>query len=220
MRTALRTTVRSMAHAGGSYTYRWPRPSLTVDCAIFSWRADALTVLLIERGNDPFKGHWALPGGFVDEHEDLDAAAARELREETHVDGLPLVQFGAFGTPGRDPRGHTVTIAYLSFAPASVAAAAGDDAARAEWRPLASAASSALAFDHKAILGAAVRRFHAELSTLEGAARLLPADLPLATATAVRAAAGDALVRAWATETSADAGAGKSAGTGPGRGCA
>jgi ADP-ribose pyrophosphatase YjhB (NUDIX family) len=112
-------TVLSMA-TEGSYTYKWPRPAVTVDtCVIAGPEIDGGTpvVLLIQRKNDPFAGHWALPGGFVDELEELDAAAARELQEETSVDpaAVALEQVKAFGGPGRDPRGWTITVAYVAI---------------------------------------------------------------------------------------------------------
>src|SRR5512142_1591124 len=90
-------------------TYEWPRPALTVDVALFTVQGEgdaaALEILLVERAQPPFEGTWALPGGFVHEHEDLAPAAARELREETGVDDLYLEQVATVGTPGRDPRG-------------------------------------------------------------------------------------------------------------------
>lgn len=96
-------------------------------------RADDLAVLLVQRKEEPFKGAWALPGGFVNENEALDRAASRELYEETGLTGARLEQLGAFGDPGRDPRGHTVTIAYVTFVVAEARVAAGDDAAAVAW---------------------------------------------------------------------------------------
>jgi 8-oxo-dGTP diphosphatase len=96
-------------------------------------RADDLAVLLIQRKDEPFRGAWALPGGFVNENESLDRAAARELSEETGLSGLRLEQLGAFGDPGRDPRGHVVTIAYVTFLVTEPAINAGDDAAAVAW---------------------------------------------------------------------------------------
>lgn len=115
------------------FTYPYPRPAVTCDAVIFTMRADDLAVLLIQRKDEPFKGRWALPGGFVNENESLERAAARELAEETGLTGARLEQLGAFGDPGRDPRGHTVTVAYLTFLVAEAAITAGDDAAAAEW---------------------------------------------------------------------------------------
>lgn len=113
-------------------------------------------ILLIERGWDPYEGYWALPGGHVEIGESSLAAAARELEEET---GIPvslanLRQIGAFDTPGRDPRGRYVTVAYAATLPGLVEPAAGDDATAARWWPLASLPR--LAFDHAEILAAAL----------------------------------------------------------------
>jgi len=147
------------------YTYEYPRPAVTVDLAVFARRHGELEVLLIQRKHDPFEGAWALPGGFVDEHEALEDAALRELREETGVTGVTLRQVGAFGRPHRDPRGHTVTVAFVTEIDASTAeVVAGDDAAKAEWRPWKSlavagqAGGTPLAFDHDEILVAARAR--------------------------------------------------------------
>jgi len=110
-------------------------------------------VLLIERGDDPYAGCWALPGGHVDAGEDIPAAATRELQEEVGirltVDDLREV--GTWGTPGRDPRGRVVTVAYLATVPVGTTATAGTDARRAAWWPL-DALPEQLAFDHAEIL--------------------------------------------------------------------
>lgn len=116
------------------FTYPYPRPSVTCDVVAFTLRENDLAVLLIQRKDAPFRGRWALPGGFVNENEPLTRAAARELEEETGVSGVRLEQLGAFGDPGRDPRGHTVTVAFTTFMVAEGAITAGDDAARAEWK--------------------------------------------------------------------------------------
>ncbi len=149
------------------FTYEYPRPALTADVVVFAERGGELSVLLIERKHDPFKGCWALPGGFVDENEALADAAARELREETGLSGLTLTQVGAFGDPGRDPRGHVVSVAFVTEADAATAPVlAGDDAAKAEWHAWStlrlgdgsSASAEAqvkLAFDHDRVLVAA-----------------------------------------------------------------
>lgn len=121
-----------------AYTYPYPRPSVTADVVVFTMRADDLAVLLIRRKDDPFKGCWALPGGFVNESEPLERAAARELHEETGltVNAAKLEQLGAFGAPGRDPRGHTITVAFVTFRATETSIDAGDDATEAEWMPL------------------------------------------------------------------------------------
>ncbi|MFJ8746624.1 NUDIX domain-containing protein [Embleya sp. NPDC127516] len=113
-------------------------------------------VLLIERGWEPYAGAWALPGGHVDEGEDGDVAAARELLEETGVRVLPaeLREVRAFHRPGRDPRGRYVTLAYAVIVPAGTQARAGDDATAARWWPV--DALPQLAFDHADIISAAV----------------------------------------------------------------
>src|SRR5512144_612829 len=119
-------------------TYDWPRPALTVDVALFTVRGSLnglrLQVLLIRRGEAPFKGRWALPGGFVRPDEDLPAAAARELAEETGVGEAVLEQVAAVGTPGRDPRGHTVTVVYVGLvAPDRHQLEPTGDSAAARW---------------------------------------------------------------------------------------
>jgi len=171
-------------------SYRHPRPAVTADVVVFSMRADDLAVLLIRRNDAPFKGAWALPGGFVDANESLERAAARELYEETGVNRVRLRQLGAFGDPGRDPRGHTVTVAYYTCVVAeSTKVKAGDDAADADWKSLgdidlsppepptakkrgakkaptkrARNAKVALAFDHGKIISDAVDRLRAHLT--------------------------------------------------------
>ncbi len=145
------------------FTYDYPRPAVTVDVVLVTLGAnDALRVLLIQRKHEPFAGRWALPGGFVDQHEDLPVAARRELREETGVDVGPLLQLGAYGTPGRDPRGHTVGVAFVAAAgPGEAEGIAGDDAADCRWFAL--RRPPPLAFDHGDMLRDA-RRALAELA--------------------------------------------------------
>lgn len=136
---------------------------LTIDLVIFTIRDDRLQVLLIERGKKPYKGQLALPGGFVRDDEDLDAAAVRELREETDLRGesLHLEQVRTYGSPGRDPRGRVVSVAYLAIAPDLPAPVAGSDAATAQWVPVEQARD--LAFDHQTILTDATDRARAKL---------------------------------------------------------
>ena len=147
------------------FCYDHPRPAVTVDIVLLRWRSSSpLEVLLIRRGRAPFAGTWALPGGFVDAMEDLEDAARRELAEETGLAANPLVQVGAYGAPGRDPRGHTVSVAFLGYVGNGEASPhAGDDAAAARFHDV--AALPALAFDHREILRDAL-------------ARLLPPSLP------------------------------------------
>ncbi len=139
------------------YTYDYPRPMVTVDALLFGAGADPLTVLLIERGNEPFAGRWALPGGFVDMDEDLPLAAARELGEETGVIGIELDQLRTFGAPDRDPRGRSISVVFWAIVDErQFTARGGDDAARAQWFPVTSLPP--MAFDHASIIAYAVRR--------------------------------------------------------------
>lgn len=140
------------------FTYAYPRPAVSVDLVVTAGDPAHPSVLLIRRASDPFSGAWALPGGFVDENEALEGAARRELAEET---GLvfedPLVQVGAFGDPGRDPRGWTVSVAFAADAGEELpAVVGGDDAAEAAWHRLDSLPQ--LAFDHERIVAAALIR--------------------------------------------------------------
>ncbi|HEX8269152.1 MAG TPA: NUDIX hydrolase [Flavobacterium sp.] len=128
---------------------------VTVDAVVFRVKSDAVELLLIQRKNDPFKGHWALPGGFVDEHEDLEVAAIRELKEETGLLINSLEQLRTFGTPHRDPRSHTVSVVHWGFAPDDAVIAAADDAADARWLPIMELPE--LAFDHDEIINYAIK---------------------------------------------------------------
>lgn len=127
-------------------------PALTTDCVIYDPEA---RVLLIRRGHDPFGGCYALPGGFVELGEDVEAACRREVREETgiEVDALRLV--GVYSDPSRDPRGHTVSIAYATLLPRALSPQSGSDAASAEW--VEDWRALGLAFDHAEILADAER---------------------------------------------------------------
>jgi 8-oxo-dGTP diphosphatase len=138
------------------YCYEYPRPSVTVDVIIVT-RERKPRVLLIRRKHDPFEGKWAIPGGFVDMDEPLDAAARRELREETRVEVADVEQLGTFGDPLRDPRGRVISVAYLARVKASdVNPEAADDAAAVGWHPL--DRLPPLAFDHDKILALARKR--------------------------------------------------------------
>ena len=139
-----------------AYTYDHPRPAVTVDCVVFGLEhADGLQVLLIQRRLPPFVGEWALPGGFVRPAECLDQAARRELQEETDVHGLFLEQLGAYGHPQRDPRGHTVTVAFYALVNLwDHQIKAATDAKQARWWPLEQL--PALAFDHGKIVADAI----------------------------------------------------------------
>ncbi|MGW6446974.1 NUDIX hydrolase [Lentzea sp. NPDC055074] len=139
----------------------FPPFAVTVDLVVLTVRGDALCALLVRRGEEPYLGQWALPGGFVRVDESVDAAAGRELAEETSVSGLHLEQLGTYGEPGRDPRMRVVSVAYLALAPDLPVPVAGSDAAAASW--VAVEEVSGLAFDHARILSDGVERARAKL---------------------------------------------------------
>lgn len=138
------------------YCYDYPRPSVTVDIVLFYAAKEGLEILLIKRAHAPFADHWALPGGFVDQDEALEDAAARELLEETKLRRAKFKQVGAFGDPGRDPRGHTVSIAFAAVLKNKPKVEGSDDAKEATWHPIKRLPK--LAFDHKKIIRAALRK--------------------------------------------------------------
>jgi 8-oxo-dGTP diphosphatase len=138
------------------YTYDYPRPAVTVDIIVIT-RGRRPRVLLVRRKHDPFADWWAIPGGFVEMDETLEATARRELKEETGLSVHGLEQLYTFGDPGRDPRGRTISVAYLADVEKDqVNARAGDDAAEVGWFSL--LRPPALAFDHNEILGHVRRR--------------------------------------------------------------
>ena len=132
-----------------SYTYKYPRPAVTADCVVIT-REAAPRVLLIQRGNEPFKGCWAFPGGFMNIDETTEQCAVRELEEETGLRLSSVRQVGTYSRVDRDPRGRTLTVAYLALVDVPVPVQGHDDAARAEWFPL--SALPPLAFDHAEIM--------------------------------------------------------------------
>jgi 8-oxo-dGTP diphosphatase len=138
------------------YCYDYPRPAVTVDLAVFALFGDELRVLLVRRKKDPFAGSWALPGGFLEMEEPIEAAARRELHEETGFNPtMPVAFLGAYGDPGRDPRGRTISLAHAAVIGGTIPeVAGGDDAAEAAWRIARDGGS--LAFDHARILNDAL----------------------------------------------------------------
>jgi 8-oxo-dGTP diphosphatase len=124
-------------------------PAVTTDCIIIKKAVEA-EILLIQRKKDPFKDKWALPGGFVEIEENLEEAAHRELEEETGISGLQLKQFKTVGTPGRDPRGRTISVVYFGYLRTDQKVSAGDDAAKAAWYEFSKLPP--LAFDHEKII--------------------------------------------------------------------
>lgn len=129
------------------YTYQYPRPSVTVDCILVSPNN---SILLIQRGGEPFKDKWAIPGGFIEMDESLEVACHRELEEETGIQVKKLTQFKAYGAVDRDPRGRTISVVFYSFTDKEIEAKAGDDAANAQWFLLDKLPP--LAFDHYQII--------------------------------------------------------------------
>lgn len=162
------------------HTYEYPRPCVTVDVVVFGLDGDTLKVLLIKRGRPgtAFEGCWAIPGGFVNEHEDLEVAARRELREETHAEPSYIEQLATFGKPGRDPRGHVISVAYMALVRCDSLVIQGDDDAKeAQWWPV--TALPSLAFDHQEILGVALKRLRTKIRWYPVGLDLLPATFTL-----------------------------------------
>jgi len=161
-----------------AFTYEYPRPALTVDCVVFGLDEDELRLLLVERDSDPFAGRWALPGGFVQMEETLDAAARRELQEETGITRLYLEQLYTFGAPDRDPRERVVTVAYYALVKLSDhQVQAATDARSAAWFSVADL--PALAFDHDKIVQVALTRLKGKVRYEPIGFELLPRKFTL-----------------------------------------
>ena len=141
-----------------SFSYPYPRPAVTVDAAIFYKSAGLIELLLIRRKHPPFQGFCALPGGFVDLDESLNAAVRREVKEETGLNDLDFAQFHTYGDPGRDPRHRTITVVYTSFVSFKPQTVADDDAAQTAWFPLDQLPQ--LAFDHNRILDDIIKHYN------------------------------------------------------------
>ena len=138
------------------FTYKYPRPAVTADCIVITREAEP-KVLLIQRGDQPFKGGWAFPGGFMNMDETTEQCAIRELEEETGLQVSELHQIGAYSKVDRDPRGRTITVAYLVIVDHPIAVTGQDDAAKAQWFPIDTLPS--LAFDHEDIMQDALNAY-------------------------------------------------------------
>ncbi|MDT0305633.1 NUDIX domain-containing protein [Streptomyces sp. DSM 44917] len=170
----------------------FPPFAVTVDLVVLTVRRHALCALTVRRGEEPYRGQWALPGGFVRVEEDLVTAAARELAEETGLGtqdpgstqaGVHLEQLATYGEPGRDPRMRVVSVAHLVLAPDLPAPTAGGDAGGARWTPVArllegldEQATERLAFDHARILADGVERARSKIEYSSLAAAFCPAE--------------------------------------------
>jgi 8-oxo-dGTP diphosphatase len=140
------------------YRYEHPRPAVTVDIVLFRQTAGATQVLLIKRAGDPYRGYFALPGGFLDSRETLEQAALRELQEETGLTGIPLIQIHTFSGLDRDPRGWVISTAFSAVIvdPIAQQVHAGSDAEEANWFDIQELPD--LAFDHQLIIQTAASK--------------------------------------------------------------
>ena len=141
------------------FVYKYPRPAVTADCVVMTKEANP-HVLLVERGFDPFKGRWAFPGGFMNMDETAEQCAIRELEEETGLKVSSIHQIGAYSKVDHDPRGRSITVAYLATIDAPAEVRGQDDAAKAEWFPI--DALPPLAFDHEDIMRDAIVLYNKE----------------------------------------------------------
>ncbi len=174
----------SDTRAPGDYEpHDYPPVAVTVDVVTFTIVDDQLQVLLVRRGQRPYRGYWALPGGFVLPDEDLDAAARRELEEETGVEATQvyLEQLGTYGTPERDPRMRVVTVAYWAILANLPKPRGGGDAADADLFPVVMVEADALkiAFDHDKIIAEAVERVRSKLEYTTLAAQFCPPEFTI-----------------------------------------
>jgi 8-oxo-dGTP diphosphatase len=161
-----------------AFTYQHPHPAVTTDCVVLGYLQPELKVLLVQRKNEPYQDQWALPGGFVEIDEPLEAAARRELEEETGLDNLYHEQLYTFGQPDRDPRERVISVAYLALLPLAVARVkAGSDAADARWFALDKLPE--LAFDHQKILETGLKRLRGKVRYAPIAFELLPEKFTL-----------------------------------------
>jgi 8-oxo-dGTP diphosphatase len=165
------------------YTSDYPIINVTVDVVVLIIDEGELRALMVRRGAPPYQGRWALPGGFVEVDEDLETSARRELVEETGVsaDEVRIEQLATYGAPKRDPRGRTLSVAWLAILPASSDPQAGSDASHAAWKPVDTLLGrTRLAFDHKRILSEAVERTRAKLEYTNLATAFLGEEFTIA----------------------------------------
>jgi 8-oxo-dGTP diphosphatase len=142
----------------GKYIYDWPRPMVTADAMVFAISKNKIELLLVNRGFEPFKGKWCLPGGFVGIDEELEDAVVRELAEETGLTGVKLEQMYTFGKCGRDPRGRVITVTFMGIVKdRKHRIKAGDDAAKARWFDLKNLPKN-IAFDHDEVIAFGIRK--------------------------------------------------------------
>ena len=156
---------------------KYPKPSVTVDVVIVALRDNELHVLLIKRDTEPYRGKWALPGGFVNIDEALDAAARRKLEEETGVSHVYLEQLYTFGELERDPRGRVISVAYIALVPTPLTVHGGSDTGDAQWWPIGSMPE--LAFDHSDIVQYALTRLRYKIEYSPVGFRLMPPEFTL-----------------------------------------
>ncbi len=158
--------------------------ALAADLVVFALEDTRLKILLIRRGNSPFKGHWALPGGFLEKGETLEQCAERELAEETGIELRHLKPLGTFSKPGRDPRGDVISVAYMALVRTDgLTVTAGSDAREAAWVPMDKLPK--LAFDHAKIIDTARTRLTDDLYQSQAVFSLLPDSFTLAEAQSV-----------------------------------
>ena len=160
------------------FTYKYPHPAVTTDCVIFGFDGSSINILLIERGIEPFKGCWALPGGFLNMNETVEEGAKRELLEETNINDIYLEQFHVFSAVERDPRERVLTVAFFALvSKEDFEVIAGDDAAKAqwyEWNHL-----PPLAFDHREIIRMAREKLQEKLRISPIAFKLLGSEFKM-----------------------------------------
>ena len=137
------------------YTYKYPRPAVTADAVVIT-KSERRKVLLIQRANDPYRGCWAFPGGFMDMDETAEQCAFRELKEETGLQLSEAIQIGCYSDVNRDPRGRTLSVAYLILVDNEMPVYGQDDAVQAKWWPIDELPT--LAFDHKQIIEDALKK--------------------------------------------------------------